>query len=235
MYKIHQTPLKALFISVMLSTAAQSAAAEKVVATDMEPLHHVILENKYVTVMRVLIQPGQSTLFHEQHLDYVNTHIEGSMVRIDYPDKPTSNTEMKSGNVKFGEHQGKSDIDKVTNTGNNVNHQVAFEINIPGPQHFGGATRPASEAFLQVLDKKTVKGWKVTLKPGESTGEYTQHGPGVRVFFSEGRILIADRAHANWVKEVWVHPGDAFLTNPGKVEITAASDGNIVFNDYELL
>jgi hydroxyacyl-ACP dehydratase HTD2-like protein with hotdog domain len=55
-----------------------------VVATDLEPLHHVILENKYVTVMRVLIQPGQSTLFHEQHLDYVNTHIAGSSVKIEY-------------------------------------------------------------------------------------------------------------------------------------------------------
>lgn len=224
-----------ILFPLILTAGLQAQAAEKVVATDLEPLHHVILEDKYVTVMRVLIQPGHSTLFHEQHLDYVNTHIQGSPVRIDYPDKPVNNTEMKSGNVKFGEHQGKSDTDKVTNTGTSVNHQVAFEINIPGPQHFGGATRPSSQAFQQVLDKKTVRGWKVTLKPGESTGDYTQHGPGVRIFFTEGRILIADHTHANRVKEVWVHPGDAFLTEPGKVDLTAASGENMVFNDYELL
>lgn len=224
-----------ILLPLILTAGLQAQAAEKVVATDLEPLHHVILEDKYVTVMRVLIQPGHSTLFHEQHLDYVNTHIQGSPVRIDYPDKPVNNTEMKSGNVKFGEHQGKSDTDKVTNTGSSVNHQVAFEINIPGPQHFGGATRPSSQAFQQVLDKKTVRGWKVTLKPGESTGDYTQHGPGVRIFFTEGRILIADHTHANRVKEVWVHPGDAFLTEPGKVDLTAASGENMVFNDYELL
>lgn len=235
MSSIQQMLNKTLLCSVLLGAAVQSQATEKVVATDLEPLHHVILENKYVTVMRVLIQPGQSTLFHEQHLDYVNTHIEGSPVKIEYPDKPVNNTEMKTGNVKFGEHQGKSDTDKVTNTGSTVNHQVAFEINIPGPQHFGGATRPANEAFQQVLDKKTVKGWKVTLKPGQSTGEYTQHGPGLRVFFTEGRVLIADRAHTNRVKELWVHQGDAFLTDPGKTQITAASADNIVFNDYELL
>ncbi|MFT4274683.1 MAG: hypothetical protein QM578_27180 [Pantoea sp.] len=235
MPKIRHALLNALLSSAILAGSVQASAAEKVVATDLEPLHHVILENKYVTVMRVLIQPGHSTLYHEQHLDYVNTHIEGSPVKIEYPDKPANNTEMKTGNVKFGEHQGKSDTDKVTNTGNNVNHQVAFEINIPGPQHFGGATRPSNEAFQQVLDKKTVKGWKVTLKPGESTGEYTQHGPGVRVFFTEGRVLLADPTHVNRVKEVWVHPGDAFLTEPGKVDITAASGENIVFNDYELL
>ncbi|WP_416414031.1 hypothetical protein [Pantoea sp. App145] len=235
MATIRPVLLYAALFSAAFSAGMPTYAAEKVVATHLEPLHHVILENKYVTVMRVLIQPGQSTLFHEQHLDYVNTHIEGSTVKIEYPDKPVNNTEMKSGNVKFGAHQGKSETDKVTNTGNNVNHQVAFEINIPGPQHFGGATRPASDAFQPVLDKPTVKGWKVTLKPGESTGEYVQHGPGVRVFFTEGRILLADHAHPNRVKELWVHAGDAFLTSPGKVDITAASDQNIVFNDYELL
>ncbi|MGK3111961.1 hypothetical protein [Candidatus Pantoea formicae] len=232
---IRKTITSTLMCSSLFAASLQVQASEKVVATDLEPLHHVILENKYVTVMRVLIQPGESTLFHEQHLDYVNTHIEGSPVKIEYPDKPVNNTEMKTGNVKFGEHQGKSDTDKVTNTGTNVNHQVAFEINIPGPQHFGGASRPASEAFQQVLDKKTVKGWKVTLKPGESSGEYTQHGPGVRVFFTEGRVLLADDKHPNRVKELWVHPGDAFLTEPGKVDITAASGENIIFNDYELL
>lgn len=235
MSTIRKTLFSTLFCSTLLSVGLPTLAAEKGVATDLEPLHHVILENKYVTVMRVLIQPGQSTLFHEQHLDYVNTHIEGSPVKIEYPDKPVNITEMKSGNVKFGEHQGKSDTDKVTNSGNNVNHQVAFEINIPGPQHFGNASRPANAAFSQVLDKKTVRGWKVTLKPGASTGEYTQHGPGVRVFFTEGRVLIADQTHTNRVKEVWVHPGDAFLTKPGKVDITAASGENIIFNDYELL
>lgn len=235
MSHLRQTILRSVLFSALFTSTYGVQAAEKSVATRLEPHHHVILENKYVTVMRVLIQPGESTLFHEQHLDYVNTHIEGSPVKIESPDKPVNNTEMKSGNVKFGAHQGKSDTDKVTNTGDRVNHQVAFEINMTGPQHFGGATRPASEAFTQVLNEKTVKGWKVSLKPGESTGTYTQHGPGVRVFFTEGRILIADRLHANHVTEIWVHPGDAFLTEPGEVDLTAASEQNITFNDYELL
>ncbi|WAT02137.1 hypothetical protein [Rouxiella chamberiensis] len=48
-----------------LATTSSAFAAEKVVATNLEPDHHVILENQYVTVMRVMIRPGQSTLFHE--------------------------------------------------------------------------------------------------------------------------------------------------------------------------
>ncbi|MEI2264595.1 hypothetical protein [Erwinia sp. CGal63] len=220
---------------IALATVPAAQAEEKVVATDLEPLHHVILENQYVTVMRVMIRPGQSTLFHEQHLDYVNTHVNGSLVHISYPDEPAKDLEMKTGNVKFGAHQGKSDTDKVTNTGTTLNHQVAFEIKQHGPQNFGGATRPDNPEFKQVLDQKTVKGWKVTLQPGESTTLYTQHGPGVRVFFTEGRLLESIPGQPNHNKEVWLHRGDAMLTQSGQVELTNGGETPLVFNDYELL
>lgn len=117
--------------SLALCAIPTSQAAEQVIATNLEPLHHVILENQYVTVMRVMLRPGESTMFHEQHLDYVNTHVNGSLVNIAYPDKPAKDTEMKSGNVKFGAHQGKSETDKVTNTGTTLNHQVSLRSNRP--------------------------------------------------------------------------------------------------------
>lgn len=221
--------------SLALCAIPTSQAAEQVIATNLEPLHHVILENQYVTVMRVMLRPGESTMFHEQHLDYVNTHVNGSLVNIAYPDKPAKDTEMKSGNVKFGAHQGKSETDKVTNTGTTLNHQVSFEIKQAGPLNFGGATRPALPLFQQVLDQKTVKGWKVTLQPGESTTLYTQHGPGVRVFFTEGRLLTAVPGQPNRNKEQWIHRGDAMLTQPGKIELTNGGETPLIFNDYELL
>ncbi|KOC90656.1 hypothetical protein [Winslowiella iniecta] len=218
-----------------LSAAPAAFAEEEVVATDLEPLHHVIMENQYVTVMRVMIRPGESTQFHEQHLDYVNTHVNGSKVQISYPDKPVKDHEMKSGNVKFGAHQGKSEKDKVTNVDTTLNHQVSFEIKQNGPQNFGGATRPDSPAFKQVLDEKTVRGWKVTLQPGENTAEYTQHGPGVRVFFTEGRLLVAEPGKPNRVKEIWLHRGDAMLIDPGKIQLSNGGETPLIFNDYELL
>ncbi|MEG3135991.1 hypothetical protein SC206_20750 [Rouxiella sp. T17] len=219
---------------LVIPSASFAAEKEPVVATNLEPDHHVILENQYVTVMRVMIPPGQSTLFHEQHLDYVNTHIDGSPVRASYPDKPVKDFEMKSGNVKFGNHQGHSEVDKITNTGTTLNMQIAFEIKQAGPLGFGGSSRPALPAFQQVLDAKSVKGWKVTLQPGESSHLYTQKGPGVRIFFTEGRVLeaIPDRPNRN--KETWVHKGDAMLTAAGPVEIINGGDTPLIFNDYEL-
>ncbi len=218
-----------------LTSLPAASAVEKGVATDLEPLHHVILENQYVTVMRVIIRPGQSTQYHEQHLDYVNTHVNGSRVSISWPDKLAKESEMKSGNVKFGAHQGKSTVDRVTNIDTTINHQVAFEIKQHGPLGFGDATRPDSPLFQQVLSQKTVKGWKLTLQPGEGTGAYAQHGPGVRVFFTEGRLLVAVPGQPNRNKEIWIHRGDAMLTDPGKVELTNGGETPLIFNDYELL
>jgi hypothetical protein len=209
-------------------------AADEIVATNLEPYHHVILENKYVTVMRVMIPAGKTTLFHEQHLDYVNTHIDGSTVKISYLDKPAADSEMKSGNVKFGAHQDVHEVDKVQNTSSHLNMHVAFEIKKIGPQHFGNTSRPDTLVFQNVLDKKTVRGWKVTLQAGETTA-YTQYGPGVRVFFTEGRLLVNIPGKINRNREIWVHKGDAMLTTGGRVELTNGGDTPLVFNDYELL
>lgn len=209
-------------------------AAEPIVPTNLEPHHHVILENQYVTVMRVMIRPGEATLFHEQHLDYVNTHIDGSPVTASYPDKPAKDFEMKSGNVKFGAHQGHSEVDKIANTGSSLNMQIAFEIKQAGPLGFGLPSRPSTPAFQQVLDQKSVKGWKVTLQPGENSGTYQQKGPGVRVFFTEGRVLEAIPGQPNRNREIWVHKGDAMLTTAGPVDITDGGDSPLIFNDYEL-
>ncbi len=222
--------------AILLASNALPAAfaAEPIVPTNLEPHHHVILENQYVTVMRVMIRPGESTLFHEQHLDYVNTHVDGSPVQASYPNKPAKDFAMKSGNVKFGAHQGHSEVDKITNTGSSLNMQIAFEIKQAGPLGFGTASRPSTPAFQQVLDKKSVNGWKVTLQPGESSGVYQQKGPGVRVFFTEGRVLDAIPGRPNRNKEIWVHKGDAALSTAGPVEIINGGDTPLVFNDYEL-
>ncbi|MDR3432757.1 MAG: hypothetical protein P4L95_12780 [Rouxiella aceris] len=237
MGKFNKTILSAqLLLAVTSFFVLHSAwAVDEVVATNLEPYHHVILENKYVTVMRVMIPAGKTTLFHEQHLDYVNTHIDGSTVEISYLDKPTADSEMKSGNVKFGAHQDVHEVDKVKNTSSHLNMHVGFEIKKIGPQHFGNTSRPDTSAFQNVLDKKTVRGWKVTLQAGETTTAYTQYGPGVRVFFTEGRLLVNIPGKINRNKEIWVHKGDAMLTNAGRIELTNGGDMPLVFNDYELL
>ena len=207
---------------------------KQVVATADEPIHHVILENKYFRVMRVMIPPGEQTMWHEQHLDYVNTHIIGSPVRIEYiGGKPTYDGQMVSGTVSFGDHGGKPETDRVTNTGTGVNHQIAFEIKQNGPLHFPSVDRTNVKGFTLVLDKPSIRGWHVKLAPGEGTGEYTQKGPGVRVIFSGNRLLSKPRGTTLAAQET-IQPADAFLLTPETRTIYNGGTTTLEFNEYEL-
>jgi len=215
-----------------LAFPAQGPDGKPVVETKDEPGHHVILENDYVRVMRVMILPGQQTMWHEQHLDYVNTHIVGSPVKVEYIGQPTKTAVMETGHIRFGPHQGKSEVDRITNTGTTLNHQVAFEIKKNGPENFGGDDRSKVAGFTLALDKPTVRGWHVKLEPGESTGYYTQKGPGVRVIFSGNRIISTASDHT--VTQQSIQAADGFLLEPGTRQITNAGNTTLEFNEYEL-
>lgn len=221
-----------------LSTAASAFPSkapdgQPVVETKDEPLHHVIMETDDVRVMRVMILPGVRTMWHEQHLDYVNTHISGSPVKIEYIGQPVKQAVMETGHIRFGPHQGKSEVDRITNTGTTLNHQVAFEIKKNGPQGFGGSDRKGIAGFTLALDKPTVYGWHVVLKPGESTGRYTEKGPGVRVIFHGNRLLSTDDGKPT-VTQVPLQAADAFLLSPGTRVITNGGSDVLEFNEYEL-
>lgn len=224
-----------LLVAATVPAMAQDhPAAKDIVPTADEPMHHVIAQTDDITLMRVMIPPGQSTMFHEQHLDYVNTAIKGTPVHIEYTDHPAKNAEMVTGKIRFGAHQGKPDTDLVKNTGKTVNHQVAFEIRKHGPQHFGPADRTHVKGFSLVLDKPTVRGWHVHLEPGETTGEYTESGPGVRVIFSGNRLL--SQAHGEQVVSTeTIQPADGYILKPGTRRIINGGNTPLDFNEYELL
>jgi len=227
-----------LSLSLISSVGYASAFPEKapdgepIVETKDEPLHHVIMETKNVRVMRVMLLPGVRTMWHEQHLDYVNTHISGSPVKVEYIGQPMKTAVMETGHIRFGPHQGKSEVDRITNTGTTLNHQVAFEIKQNGPQGFGAGNRSQVRGFTMALDKPTVYGWHVELKPGESTGTYTAKGPGVRVIFKGNRILSTQPNVM--AKQITTQAGDAFLVDPGTYIITNGGSEDLVFNEYEL-
>ena len=223
-----------LLLLAPLAVAQEHPPASEIVPTAEEPMHHVIAQTDDITLMRVLIPAGQHTLWHEQHLDYVNTAIQGTPVEIQYADKPTKDTEMITGKIRFGAHQGKPDTDLVKNTGKTVNHQVAFEIRQAGPRHFGPSDRSNVKGFSLVLDKPSVRGWHVHLEPGESTGEYQQSGPGVRVIFSGDRLL-SQTHNENLVTTENIHPDDAYIVKPGKRRVINAGNKSLDFNEYELL
>jgi hypothetical protein len=213
--------------------AAPEAAPPYVMIYD-EPGHHFILENGYMRVMRVMIRPGEQTLWHEQHLTYVNTILHGSQTLIQrVGEGPAVPVDMVTGTIRYGAYADKPIIDQVSNVGSTAVHQVAFEILRPAAGHFGAADRSAATAFTLALDKPRVRGWRLKLQPGETTARYTQDGPGLRVVFAGERLI--ETTPGEMAQQTSLRPDDAMFTLPGTRTLTNASQAPLDIMEYELL
>jgi len=205
----------------------------EIVPTANDPLHHVIYEDADLRLYRVLIRPGQSTKWHEQHLDYVNTAIQGTPIHKESLDESPKDAVMSPDAVRFLPYRAKADVDIVRNTGDRVNHQVTFEIKRATSKTPGSPVRPDGGTFRLVLDKPSVRGWRVHLEPGESTGRYRMGAPVVRIVLGTGRLLVRDGDSTVW-RQQRVDLADAFVLPAGMTEVVNGSDSAIDYNEFEL-
>lgn len=198
-----------------------------------EPRHHVIMENGVMRVMRVMIPPGHATLWHAQNLDFVNTIIGGSHNIIARKGEgPGEPVEMKTGSVRYGDYQRSPIVDRVSNVGATLNHQIAFEITDLARRNYGNADRSHATNFSVILDKPHVRGWRLKLQPGETTPVYRQDGPGIRVVLSGARLI--DRRPGELGQQISLRPGDALFTTPGLIAVTNAAEEPLEIMEYEL-
>jgi quercetin dioxygenase-like cupin family protein len=210
------------------------AMGSRVVPTAEEPMHHVIMQNSQVRVMRVMIRPGQSTMWHAQNLTFVNTIINGSRSFIERKGEGAGKVvDMKTGSVRFGDYQTAGIVDQVSNIGDSLIHQVAFEVIALERGNYGNADRASVSAFSLVLDKPRVRGWRLRLQPGEIAAPYRQFGPGLRVVLSGERLI--EQSPGDIGKQTTLHKGDAFFTEAGTRTLTNGGETPLEVMEYELL
>lgn len=211
-----------------------AAVGTRVVPTGEEPLHHVVMQNSQMRVMRVMIRPGQSTLWHAQNLTFVNTIVNGSRAFIQRKGEgPGKVVEMKTGSVRFGDYQTAGIVDQVSNIGNALIHQVAFEVIALERGNYGNAERASVSAFSLVLDKPRVRGWRLRLEPGEIAAPYRQFGPGLRVVLAGERLI--EQSPGEIGRQTTLHKGDAFFTEAGTRTLTNGGETPLEIMEYELL
>lgn len=216
------------------TTAASEPDDDLIVPIYDEPGHHVVMQNGEMRVMRVMIRPGTSTLWHAQNLTFVNTIISGSHTVIARKGEgPGKHVEMVTGSVRFGDYQRSPIVDKVSNVGTSLIHQIAFEITALAPGHYGPSDRSQVSNFSVVLDQARVRGWRLKLAPGEITQSYRQDGPGIRVVLSGARLI--EKSPGELGQQVSLRHGDAMFTTPGLRTITNASEEPLELMEYELL
>jgi hypothetical protein len=75
---------------------------------------------------------------------------------------------------------------KASNVGPTPFHNVTVILTRPGPYGFTPSSRTAVHGYIQILDNERLRGWRVALEPGQSTGEIKQQAPGLRIVIDGG-------------------------------------------------
>jgi quercetin dioxygenase-like cupin family protein len=59
---------------------------------------------------------------------------------------------------------------------------------------------------MQIIDNERLRGWRLALKPGETTPAFTQNAPGVRIVVEGGELIEIDAEGAG--QNMALQPGD---------------------------
>jgi quercetin dioxygenase-like cupin family protein len=102
--------------------------AEDPVAVEQEPHHKVIFENQYVRVLDVVVNPGETTLFHRHSLDNLAVILTDAENKNQSPGQDWNPAPAKAGSVGFRPGTTTPYVHRITNAGTTVFHVLDVEI-----------------------------------------------------------------------------------------------------------
>jgi len=162
------------FLSVLLLAAQKSKQSfeESPVPVDQEPLHHVLLKNDSVLVMRVTIPESQRTLYHIHAHDRVAVELTNSSIsqqNLNEPEGPS--TPVKPGDVTAPALGDSPVIHRVHNFGPGTFEVLDVEL-------FQRPQQPStSEAGPVAIENPSARVYRWTLAPGATSTMHTHVRP----------------------------------------------------------
>ena len=163
--------------------------AQDAVSADREPRHRVKLENEYVRIIDVEVPAGDATLYHTHSLDYPYVMVTDALLKNDVPGKPTVDLKITHGLIGYYRASQGAYTHRFVNAGTGTFRAIGIELLKPSPSSVQVVSPLADAAgYKTVLDNERVRGYLLSLEPGQSVGPVTLAGPGIRVVLTGGRI-----------------------------------------------
>jgi len=181
---------------------AQPVAAqneERGVPIVQAPFHVPVFTNEYVTLLNVNVPPGRNTGYHIHSSDSVSVNIEAAdMTNQNLGSSETSPPARgERGRTTFANYTKEGTrTHKASNIGPTPFHNISFILRHPGSDGSTPSSRAGVPGYTQIMDNERVRGWRVVLEPGQSTGEITQQAPGLRIVIDGGVLaeIVPGRA-----------------------------------------
>ena len=88
-------------IAFLILPVAVAQQAPAFILMDQEPHHHLALQNDYVKVFKVEVNPGDSIIMHRHDGDTVAIAVGEQMVTVGFPDKPEVHQKNPDGQLRL--------------------------------------------------------------------------------------------------------------------------------------
>jgi hypothetical protein len=177
-------------IACLFSQAAMAQDEGHAVPIEKAPYHLPVFKNEYVTLLKIDVPPHRNTGFHTHTVDSVSVNIEQADMANQLPgEKQTAPQRSKRGQPNFTAYsKQKPRTHKASNMGETPFHNVTFLLNYPQPGQFSASSRAGVSGYTQIMDNERVRGWRIALDPGQTTGAFTQTAPGLRIVLDGSEI-----------------------------------------------
>ncbi len=163
-------------------------ADDRIVAAKDEPHHRAKFVNEVVRVVDVEVPPGEATLYHTHSLDYPYVMLSTSLLKNDIPGKLQADLNITAGMIGYYRASQGAYTHRFTNVDSKPFRAIGIELLTSAPMGEGALPLTESGVVKKVLDNERVRGYRLTLTPGESTGPLTLPGRSVSVAQSAGVI-----------------------------------------------
>jgi hypothetical protein len=220
------------------ASAQTEETGDKPVPMDKAPFHVPRFSNDYIILLSINIPPGRNTGFHTHYADSVSVNLSPAL-RTDQRHGSSEVTAPSVGDPVPGRTSFTSVTKdgpythKATNVGPTPYHNVSFILKNGASSQAPVSDRSSVAGYTQVLDNERIRAWRVTLEPGQATGQIRQTAPGLRVYVRGGVLDeivpgMADRGMAPY-------DGDFMWQDAGQTRAVKNTGTTVIeFVEFEL-
>ncbi|HEX4603026.1 MAG TPA: hypothetical protein VH724_03460 [Candidatus Angelobacter sp.] len=217
-----------LFILVLTAWTQQAQAPVEITS---EPSHHKVVDNSFVRVFAVSVDPGKSSLVHRHSHDYLSVSVgDAQIINAKEGAQPVPVT-FKDGDVRF---TAAGLVHAVTNTGSKPFRNATIELMGPTTNQKACTDSCAVPVPCDSADKAvcvtvvkvfTSDQWSVTLAtlpPGSKYAQHTHAGNFLNVPLADADVTMQIQGqpetvvHTKTGEVTWNNPVVHTVANTGK-------------------
>ena len=216
---------------VILALTAWTQQAQAPVEVSSEPHHHLVLENMFVRVFAVSVDPGESTLMHHHGRDYLSVSIGDAQVTNTKQGAQAVAASFKDGDVRF---TPAGLVHAVSNTGSTPFRNRTIELVGPTtnpkactescalPIPCDSADKASCPSVVKLFTADQWSVTMVTLPPGAKYPQHTHLANFLPVPLTDSDVTMKNQdqpeaaVHSKIGELSWRNPVVHTITNFGK-------------------